>query len=76
MRIMSINRITNSEISLLCEEQVAFIILVIEKYTGKRYYDLTHVKKNLIVAMLNDIENKLTDDGKKEKKKIFNLLNL
>jgi hypothetical protein len=73
---MSINRITNSEISLLCEEQVAFIILVIEKYTGKRYYDLTHVKKNLIVAMLNDIENKLTDDGKKEKKKIFNLLNL
>jgi len=43
---------------------------------GKRYYDLTHVKKNLIVAMLNDIENKLTDDGKKEKKKIFNLLNL
>jgi hypothetical protein len=76
MRIMSINRITNSEISLLCDEQVAFIILVIEKYTGKRYYDLTHVKKNLIVAMLNDIENKLTDDGKKEKKKIFNLLNL
>jgi hypothetical protein len=73
---MSINRITNSEISLLCDEQVAFIILVIEKYTGKRYYDLTHVKKNLIVAMLNDIENKLTDDGKKEKKKIFNLLNL
>ena len=76
MRIMSINRITNSEISLLCDEQVAFIILVIEKYTGKRYYDLTHVKKNLIVAMLNDIENKLTDDGKKEKKKIFNLLDL
>lgn len=76
MRIMSINRITNSEISLLCDEQVAFIILVIEKYTGKRYYDLTHVKKNLIVAMLNDIENILTDDGKKEKKKIFNLLNL
>jgi hypothetical protein len=73
---MSINRITNSEISLLCDEQVAFIILVIEKYTGKRYYNLTHVKKNLIVAMLNDIENKLTDDGKKEKKKIFNLLNL
>ena len=76
MRIMSINRITNSEISLLCDEQVAFIILVIEKYTGKRYYDLTHVKKNAIVAMLNDIENNLTDDGKKEKKKIFNLLNL
>jgi len=73
---MSINRLTNSEISLLCDEQVAFIILVIEKYTGKRYYDLTHVKKNLIVAMLNDIENKLTDDGKKENKKIFNLLNL
>jgi len=73
---MSINRLTNSEISLLCDEQVAFIILVIEKYTGKRYYNLTHVKKRAIVDMLNDIENKLTDDGKKEKKKIFNLLNL
>jgi hypothetical protein len=73
---MSINRITNSEMCLLSDKQVAFIILVIEKYTGKRYYDLTHVKKNAIVAMLNDIENDLTDDGKKEKKKIFNLLNL
>ena len=61
---------------MLCDEQVAFIILVIEKYTGKRYYNLTHVKKRAIVDMLNDIENKLTDDGKKEKKKIFNLLNL
>lgn len=62
--------------SMLNNEQIAFIILVIEKYTGKRYYDLTHIKKNAIIAMLNDIENKLTDDGKKEKKKIFNLLNL
>lgn len=62
--------------SMLNNEQIAFILLVIEKYTGKRYYDLTHIKKNAIVAMLNDIENKLTDDGKKEKKKIFNLLNL
>jgi len=73
---MPINRITNSEMSMLNNEQIAFIILVIEKYTGKRYYDLTHIKKNAIIAMLNDIENKLTDDGKKEKKKIFNLLNL
>lgn len=30
---------------LLSDEQVAFIILVIEKYTGKKYYDLTHIKK-------------------------------
>ena len=61
---------------LLSDEQVAFIILVIEKYTGKKYYDLTHIKKNAIIAMLNNIESKLSDDGKKEKKKIFNLLNL
>ena len=57
--------------SMLNNEQIAFIILVIEKYTGKRYYDLTHIKKNAIIAMLNDIENKLTDDGKKKRKKFL-----
>lgn len=42
---MPINKITNSKMRLLSDEQVAFIILVIEKYTGKKYYDLTHIKK-------------------------------
>jgi hypothetical protein len=67
--------LTNSEISKLSNLEKAFLILIVEKFTGKRY-DLVHLKKGAVIGMCLGIREHLTKKGNTQLDKIFKKLNI
>lgn len=45
--------------NMLTSDQIVFLISAIEKQTGKKYYDLSHVKNHIIINILNHIDKNL-----------------
>lgn len=69
------NTLTNEEVSRLTDLQKAFLTLIIEKKTGKRY-DLVHVKKAYISKYINEVDESLTKKGIQQLKSITKKLKL
>ncbi len=69
------NVFTNYEIEKLTDLQKAFLTLLVEKHTGKRYNNLTNLKKTAIISMVNNSKDILTKKGIQQIKAIFKKLN-
>lgn len=63
------------ELNTLTELQKAFLLLIVEKYTGNRYSDLSFIRKDALGAMLSDVQNKITKKGFKQLQSIIKKLN-
>ena len=64
------------ELNSLTDLQKAFLILIIEKYTGNKYSDLFFIRRDVLAAMLNDVRDKITKKGLKQLQNITKKLKL
>lgn len=69
------NALYKHELNNLTDLQKAFLLLIVEKYTGKRYPDLSFIRRNALGAMLNDVQDKVTRKGFKQLQNIVKKLN-
>lgn len=63
------------ELNRLTELQEAFLLSIVEKYTGNKYSDLSFIRRDALGAMLNDVQNKITKKGFKQLQHIVKKLN-
>lgn len=63
------NVFTTSQLSVLTDIQKALLILLIEKRTGNKY-PIEHVKKHMLVDIMNEYYNVLTKAGQRQLKNI------
>jgi hypothetical protein len=70
------NTFYKHELNKLTDLQEAFLLLIIEKYTGNKYSDLLFLRKDVLVAMLNDVSDKITKKGLKQLQNITKKLKL
>jgi hypothetical protein len=64
------------ELNSLNDLQKAFLILIVEKYTGNKYSDLLFIRRDVLVAMLNDVRDKITKKGLRQLQNITKKLKL
>lgn len=69
------NTFYKHELNKLTNLQEAFLLLIVEKYTGKKYSDLSFIRRNMLGAMLNDVQNKITKKGFRQLQNILKKLN-
>lgn len=69
------NTFYTHELNKLTELQEAFLLLIIEKYTGNKYSNLSFIRRDVLGAMIRDVQNKITKKGFKQLQNIIKKLN-
>ena len=63
------------ELNKLTDLQKAFLLLIVEKYTGNKYSDLSFIRRDVLGSMLKDVQDKITKKGSRQLQNIIKKLN-